>query len=565
MRPLDIHQLLSNSKDSKGRITKPRFLDKEKRLVLAAERRNKEFNSADRVRDKKVRVLVEPEEQIIDQASSRQVKGVERVSRSKFNFDWNEKEDTLAEFKPLTKVKVKDVLYRAREGSAVDGYMSKRWTEKKLSEMTERDWRILREDFNITAKGGGMKHPLRNWSELKLIPTDIVKVITDDLGYEEPTPIQRATIPNVQNNRDFMGVASTGSGKTLAFLIPIFMKFTKLPPLNVITRQDGPQALILAPTRELAQQIEAEAKKFCAHWKRPCLVTSIVGGHTLEEIIFNLQDGCNILVATPGRLIDCLENHVLVLKQVYTLVLDEADRMVDFGFEDQLTTILARTDDILEKQTLMFTATMSSSIERIANGYLRNPGFVTIGGSGSAPQIQQIIEYVATDEQRFKMLTQDILPNYRPPVIIFINYKVTADWLLRKFQEESKFRVTILHGSKSQTQREHSLKAFREGKVDIMVATDVAGRGIDIPNVSLVVNFQMPSKLDDYIHRIGRTGRANQKGTTLTFLGDKDDARLVQSLFKFAKKHDVTGTNSISDEAKRQFHIGEDDLKALIY
>ena len=274
-------------------------------------------------------------------------------------------------------------LLRKREDEIEDYYMGKHWSQKKIDEMTSRDWRILCEDFNIVSKGGFIQKPLRNWDELDIIPPEILNIITKNLGYAEPTPIQRSTVPNVMENRDFIGVASTGSGKTLAFLIPILIKLSKIPPLNSVTKLDGPVALILAPTRELAQQIEQEAKKITSYWKRQCFVASIVGGHSLEQISTDLRDGCDILVATPGRLIDCIDSHIILLRQVEILVLDEADKMIDFGFEEQLTTILAKTETLPNRQTMMFTATMSPTIEKVANGYLKKPSYVSIGGGNS--------------------------------------------------------------------------------------------------------------------------------------------------------------------------------------
>ena len=455
--------------------------------------------------------------------------------------------------------------------------MGKHWTEKSLHEMNERDWRILKEDYAIVTKGGAVENPLRNWEELNIIPRDLLRVIIQELRFPSPTPIQRITIPNVCNMkqyRDFLGVASTGSGKTLAFVIPILIKMSRSPPrppsLKII---DGPKALILAPTRELVQQIQKETQKVTKIWSKEsnydCKVISIVGGHSLEEISFSLSEGCDILVATPGRLIDSLENHLLVMKQVETLVLDEADKMIDLGFEDQVTNILTKVDinadSAVNRQTLMFTATMTPVIEKIAAGYMQKPVYATIGvETGSEPLIQQVVEYADNDEDKFKKL-KPIVAKYDPPIIIFINYKQTADWLAEKFQKETNMKVTILHGSKSQEQREHSLQLFRTNKVQIMIATNVAARGLDIPNVSLVVNFQISKKMDDYIHRIGRTGRAANEGTAVSFVSAAEDESLIRELYKYVRKHDPLNSNIFSEAVKNKYNVGKQLSNEIIY
>ncbi|CDO92375.1 unnamed protein product [Kluyveromyces dobzhanskii CBS 2104] len=476
----------------------------------------------------------------------------------------NETSGELEDLRSLAR-KSAEILSKQKNGDEgiVNNYLGKHWSEKKRDEMTTRDWRILCEDFSISSKGGFVEKPLRNWHELNLIPADLLDIITKTLHYKEPTPIQRSTIPNVANNRDFIGVASTGSGKTLSFLLPILIKISKKPLMNSINKHDGPLALILAPTRELAQQIQREGQLITKNWKRRCNIVSIVGGHSLDEISTNLRDGCDILVATPGRLIDCLESHILFLKQLETLVLDEADRMIDFGFEDQLTTILAKTETLPDRQTMMFTATFSPTIEKVANGYLKKPSYVTVGGGEFKPKIKQIVEYIPNEEDRLKALVKDYLPKYKSPIIIFINYKRTADWLFDKLKD-ARFRVTTLHGSKSQEQREHSLSLLRNGKVDILIATDVAGRGIDIPNVTLVINLQFPKTFDSFVHRVGRTGRAGKVGTALTFLGESEESDSMMQLFDYIKKNDVTGENFISREAKTKYNMGKATYKPII-
>ncbi|AGO10638.1 AaceriAFR452Cp [[Ashbya] aceris (nom. inval.)] len=562
MRPLDINELLRKTDDEgiEDDVRKPVFLDGEKRQRLL--RRREVSNRISKGSRSGGTVSGRAVEAGAEQAAGRPEET--RRRRGKFNFDWAMEEDTAEAEGAGSGEDARRLLGRRRRDAVEKSYMRRHWSELALHEMTARDWRIMREDYNITTKGGGVRPPLRSWGESGEIPAALVRIVEERLGFGEPSPIQRVTIPNALHGRDYVGVAATGSGKTLAFLLPIFVKLGRLAPLNAVTQLDGPRALVLAPTRELAQQIEAEARMFLSHWQRHCPVASIVGGHSFEEIAFSLQGGCEVLVATPGRLIDCLEHHMLVLRQVSTLVLDEADRMVDMGFEEQLTDVLSRIDMLAERQVMMFTATMTHTIEKIANGYLKSAVYATVGGADAEPQIQQLVEYVPAEEKRFAKLVKEVLPNFAPPIIIFINYKATANWLSEKFEKETRFRTTVLHGSRSQEQREHSLRQLRSGKVDIMIATNVAGRGIDVPNVSLVVNFQMPFQLEDYVHRIGRTGRAGQSGTAITFLTDKDENALVEKLYEYVKKNNITGKNYISADVKKQFSLGMNNFKALL-
>lgn len=259
------------------------------------------------------------------------------------------------------------------------------WTDKPLTQMRERDWRIFKEDYNISTKGGNIPDPIRNWAESGL-PPRILQVIAD-VGYKEPTPIQRQAIPIGLQNRDIIGVAETGSGKTASFVIPMLVFISELPPLTEENQSHGPYALIMAPTRELAQQIEQETLKFAKGMGFICV--SLVGGHGIEGQAFNLRDGAHIIIATPGRLKDLLDRRIIVLSQCTYVVMDEADRMIDMGFEADVNYILdalpvsnekpdtdeAENPEELRRlmgkegkfrQTVMFSATMPSAVERLA-------------------------------------------------------------------------------------------------------------------------------------------------------------------------------------------------------
>ncbi|WRT70715.1 pre-mRNA-splicing ATP-dependent RNA helicase PRP28 [Kwoniella shivajii] len=430
-----------------------------------------------------------------------------------------------------------DALERRRAGKGSND--DRHWSEKPLEEMKDRDWRIFREDFSIAARGGNIPVPLRSWRE-STIPPNIIDII-DEIGYTEPSPIQRQAIPIGMQNRDLIGVAKTGSGKTAAFVIPMLDYIGHLPPFNDDNRHKGPYALIMAPTRELAQQIEAEAARFAKPLGYNCV--SIVGGRSVEEQQFNLRNGAEIVIATPGRLKDMIDKSMVVMSQCRYVVMDEADRMVDLGFELDLNFILdampstfikpddAEINEALKsgewkgwRVTTLFSATMPPAVERLARKYLRRPATVTIGNAGEAVDtVEQRIEFVHGEDKKKARLIEILrtigLP---PPMIVFVNQKKTADMVVRYVQQSGLTGVT-LHSGKSQEQREAALQSLRDGTISVLVATDLAGRGIDVPDVSLVINWQMSGTIEQYVHRIGRTGRAGKLGIAITFLSNDDD------------------------------------------
>ncbi|EDV30846.1 uncharacterized protein Dana_GF15062 [Drosophila ananassae] len=467
----------------------------------------------------------------------------QKRTQSKFYGDLLEKRRTEAE-KEQEKVRLKKMKRKEDKQKWDDRH----WSEKDNDEMTERDWRIFREDYNITIKGGKIPNPIRSWSESGF-PREIIDII-DKVGYKEPTPIQRQAIPIGLQNRDIIGVAETGSGKTLAFLIPLLSWIQSLPKIERLEDVDqGPYAIIMAPTRELAQQIEEETTKF----GQPLGIRTVVvvGGLSREEQGFRLRLGCEIVIATPGRLIDVLENRYLVLNQCTYIVLDEADRMIDMGFEPDVQKILEympvsnlkpdteEAEDenkLMEnfytkkkyRQTVMFTATMPPAVERLARSYLRRPATVYIGSVGKPTERTEQIVYMMGENDKRKKLMEILSRSIDPPVIIFVNQKKGAD-VLAKGLEKLGYNSCTLHGGKGQEQREYALAALKSGAKDILVATDVAGRGIDIKDVSLVINYDMAKTIEDYTHRIGRTGRAGKNGVAISFV-TKDDSALFYDL-----------------------------------
>ncbi|GFP52546.1 pre-mRNA-splicing ATP-dependent RNA helicase PRP28 [Trichoderma asperellum] len=454
---------------------------------------------------------------------------------------------------------------RAKERAERTG-LGRHWSDKDLNEMRERDWRIFKEDFGISTKGGAIPNPMRSWGESGL-PRRLLDIV-DKVGYKEPSAIQRAAIPIALQARDLIGVAVTGSGKTAAFLLPLLVYISDLPPLTEANKNDGPYALIIAPTRELVQQIETEARKFAEPLGFRCV--SIVGGHSLEEQVFALRNGAEIIVATPGRLVDCIERRLLVLVQCCYIIMDEADRMIDLGFEDSVNKILdalpvtnekpdtdeAENAQLMKRyvgkdryrQTMMYTATMPPLVEKIAKKYLRRPAIVTIGNAGEAVDtVEQRVEFIAGEDRRKKRL-QEILGSaaYAPPIIVFVNIKRNCDAVARDIKSMG-WSVVTLHGSKTQEQREAALASVRSGQTQVLVATDLAGRGIDVPDVSLVINFNMATNIESYTHRIGRTGRAGKSGVAITFLGN-EDSDVLYDLKQILSKSSIS---KVPDELRR--------------
>ncbi|CAG8976597.1 hypothetical protein HYALB_00002110 [Hymenoscyphus albidus] len=526
-----------------------------------------------------------------------------RTTEKKFNFEWNVEEDTSPDYNPIYSTRAEANFYgrgrlggfaedasengvlkyakaleerdseagsarakeilemerRRKEDQTGRNSLDKHWSEKKLEHMRERDWRIFKEDFNISTKGGGIPNPMRSWQESGL-PKRLLDVVAQ-VGYDEPSAVQRAAIPIALQARDLIGVAVTGSGKTAAFLLPLLVYISELPPLNEFTKNDGPYAIILAPTRELAQQIEVEARKFATPLGFTCV--SIVGGHSLEEQSYNLRNGAEIIIATPGRLVDCIERRVLVLGQCCYIIMDEADRMIDLGFEESVNKILDAlpvgnekpdTDDAEDaqamsrhlggkdryRQTMMYTATMPSAVEKIAKKYLRRPAIVTIGNIGEAVEtVEQRAEFVSGEDKRKKRLNEILASGeFAPPIIVFVNIKRNCDAVARDIKHMG-FSSVTLHGSKTQEQREAALASVRSGATNVLVATDLAGRGIDVPGVSLVVNFNMATNIESYTHRIGRTGRAGKSGVAITFLGN-EDADVMYDLKQMFVKSEIS-------------------------
>lgn len=525
--------------------------------------------------------LTEKEKQAIREryfGGERKKRKIRRMNERKFVFDWDAGEDTSYDFNPLYANKHNAQMFGRGHLAGIDSKEQKKqqsafydrllkerrtteeveramalkqmsikkeaktkwderhWTEKPLDQMRERDWRIFKEDFNISTKGGNIPHPIRSWAESGL-PEKMLQVI-ESVGYTEPTPIQRQAIPIGIQNRDIIGIAETGSGKTASFVIPLLTYISDLPKITEENMAEGPYALIMAPTRELAQQIEEETIKFATPLGFTCV--SIVGGHAIEEQSFNLRNGAEIIIATPGRLKDCLDRRILVLNQCTYVVMDEADRMIDMGMEADVNFILdalpvtnmkPENDDEMQveppqgykyRQTTMFSATMPPAVERLAKKYLRREAVVTIGQAGQAVEsVEQRVEMINDENKKtyvicvlclrmrtnmFLLISNRLMEilnsgKFAPPIIIFVNQRRGVDTLSKTINRSGQHAVT-LHGGKSQEQRELALAQLKNGTAGVLVATDVAGRGIDVKNVSLVINYDMAKTIEGvYMHK----------------------------------------------------------------
>jgi len=447
----------------------------------------------------------------------------------------------------------------------------KHWREKSLAEMTVRDWRILREDFDILVRGGKAPMPLRDWRESKLIPDEVLEAI-DLAGYKEPSPIQRQAIPIGLEWRDVIGIAETGSGKTCAFVVPMLAFIANLPDYRrERLAEEGPLAMIMAPTRELAQQIEIECMKLA----KPLgyKTVSVVGGQSIEDQGFHLREGVEMVIGTPGRIKDTIESRYMVLNQCNYVVLDEADRMIDLGFEDEVNFVLesmggllkseaeeevykqeeqAKRGEALFRVTSMFSATMPPAVERLAKSYLRHPAIVSIGDrdSGKNKRIEQVVDMVTEANKPSRLIPLCTPKSKDDKMIVFVNEKKRCDMVARHL-EKAGIRCSILHGGKSQDQRELSLASFRAGDFQVLVATDVAGRGLDIPDVTAVINFDMSAKIENYCHRIGRTGRAGKEGFATTFLTEAD-SDVFYDLKKYLEQCEAVVPHSLAKHSAAQ-------------
>ncbi|KAJ8503059.1 hypothetical protein ONZ45_g11191 [Pleurotus djamor] len=416
------------------------------------------------------------------------------------------------------------------------------------------------DDIPVEATGAGVPEPIVEFENSRLDP-----VLLENIAYARystPTPVQKYSVPIVANGRDLMACAQTGSGKTAGFLFPILSASFGVGPSpapddgnSYGRRKAYPTALILAPTRELVSQIHDEARKFAYRsWVRPAVV---YGGADINQQLRLIERGCDLLSATPGRLVDLIERGRISLANIKYLVLDEADRMLDMGFEPQIRRIVQGEDmpGVTERQTLMFSATFPRDIQMLAKDFLKDYIFLSVGRVGSTSEnITQKIEYVEDNDKRSVLL--DLLASQSKPgeemglTLVFVETKRMAD-MLSDFLMMNHIAASSIHGDRSQREREMALQTFRTGRTPVLVATAVAARGLDIPNVTHVINYDLPSDIDDYVHRIGRTGRAGNTGISTAFFnrGNKNIVKELVELLREANQDIPNWLESVAHEA----------------
>ena len=353
------------------------------------------------------------------------------------------------------------------------------------------------------------------------LPDFIMKAVSD-LGFEEPTPIQSLAIPLLRDKKDVIGQAHTGTGKTAAYGIPIIE--------SVDTSAKKPQALVLCPTRELAIQVSEELRKL-ATYRKGVVILPVYGGQPIERQLHTLRSGVQVVIATPGRLLDHLDRRSIDLSFVRLVVLDEADEMLDMGFRDDIEAILKRVPE--KHQTVLFSATMSQQILDLSKKYLKEPKTVrVIHDQLSVPKIEQ--SYIEVRDSGKVDALSKVIDLYNPGLtLVFCNTKRRVDDVVGHLQARG-YLAEGLHGDMNQSQRERVMGKFRAGGIDILVATDVAARGIDVEDVEVVVNYDVPQDPEYYIHRIGRTARAGKSGRSFIFVTGKEMWKL-RDIQRFAK------------------------------
>jgi superfamily II DNA/RNA helicase len=374
--------------------------------------------------------------------------------------------------------------------------------------------------------------PVANFSDFALDPT-ILKAVAEQ-GYTQATPIQAKAIPIVLEGRDVMGAAQTGTGKTAAFTLPIIQKL--LPQANTSTSpaRHPIRALILTPTRELSDQVAENASLYA---KFTNLRTAVVfGGVDIKPQTALLRSGVEILIATPGRLLDHITSKTADLSQVQILVLDEADRMLDMGFLPDLQRIINLIPS--QRQTLLFSATFSPEIKKLAQTYLRNPITIEVARQNAAADtVNQMVYLVPNENKRaaiISILQNRMKTGLSQQCIIFTNSRMGCARLANALERDG-IKAAAIHGDKSQTERMATLERFKNGTIDALVATDVAARGLDIPDMPCVINHELPFNAEDFIHRIGRTGRAGSKGDAIALV-DESEKRLLDDIEKLMKR-----------------------------
>lgn len=396
----------------------------------------------------------------------------------------------------------------------------------KRPEAEAEAWRASKQ---IVVLGDGLPKPCMTFDEASMPEYILSEVLKQ--GFDKPTPIQSQGWPMALKGKNMVGISATGSGKTLAFLLPAMIHINAQQYLKP---GEGPIVLVLAPTRELAVQIKEECDKFGS--SSDIKNTVVYGGVPKSRQIRDLRSGVEIVIATPGRLIDHLEQGNTNLKRVTYLVLDEADRMLDMGFEPQLRKICSQIRP--DRQVLMWSATWPRDVQNLARDYLRDYYQVTVGSLDLAgnKDVTQMVE-VCSDQDKYRNLLRYLRENLtgKDRVLVFVETKKGCDMLTRSLRMDG-FQARAMHGDKSQEERDWVLREFKSCQSTLLVATDVAARGLDVDDIRMVVNFDFANDMESYVHRIGRTGRAGKKGVAVSFFVPEKNGRLARELIEILER-----------------------------
>lgn len=363
--------------------------------------------------------------------------------------------------------------------------------------------RFIKKGQQVEEKSYVSKHTFADFPFNSQLHKNIEKA-----GFINPRPIQDQAILTVMEGRDVFGMANTGTGKTAAFLLPLIEKISKTKGMN-----KRETVLIMAPTRELALQIESDFKNLAFGFGM--FSVACVGGLPIMKQIREIKLGVSFVIGTPGRLRDLIDKKVLDFSTCRSVVLDEADRMLDMGFRDEMVYIIGKTAE--EHQTLFFSATLSPDIKKLTEKYLKNPVFISVISGETLKNIDQDVIRARTKEEKLEKLNEVLKRDGSDKVLIFREMKHSVDTLAKELSQFG-FKVGAIHGDKRSRERIRILDSFKKDHINILIATDVAARGLDIPDVTHVINYDVPQTYDTYIHRIGRTGRSGKKGTALTFV-----------------------------------------------
>lgn len=401
---------------------------------------------------------------------------------------------------------------------------------------------------------------MTRFSQMRL-PHAIIDFLRHERKITKPTSIQMQGLPTALSGRDIIGIAYTGSGKSLVFTLPLCLFALEAEMSMRFEPGEGPLGLIVVPSRELAKQLHEQVEQmfqflYRKEYPRLRSLLCIGGTSTHEQAAQMERHGAHLIIATPGRLIDLLEKDVISLAACRHFCLDEADRMVDMGFEAELNKIVGYFPADRPRQTLLFSATMPAYIRDFARTTLIDPVFINVGRAGAASKtIAQEVEWVPTDARPTALL--EALQKTAPPVLIFSQSKwevnEVQEFLLRKGVE-----AVAIHGSRTQEERSHAIDAFKKGQADVLVATDVASKGLDFPDIQHVINYDMPTEIEDYVHRIGRTGRGGKTGIATTFLNSSCNNAILMDLYALLLEAGQTVPPFLKDLAGGQAAAGYD-------